>query len=1564
MFMSKTMSQADPTPPLDFRVLFESAPGLYLVLTPDLKIVAVSNEYLRATMTERQAILGRGIFEVFPDNPDDPTATGVRNLSDSLNRVLRNKVPDTMAVQKYDIRRPDSEGGDFEARYWSPVNSPVLGVGGKVEYIIHRVEDVTEFLQLTQQGVEREKQAREMRVRSEQMEAEVFLRGRQLQEANRQLREANDELGRIKAELERRVEQRTAELQREREQLRVTLGSIGDGVITTDAEGRVVFLNEVAEQLTCWGAREAQDLPLEEVFLIVNETTREQVENPAMRSLREGKIVGLANHTILIARDGSERPIDDSAAPIRDQQGTILGSVLVFRDISERKRAEQEVRASEVRKSAIVETALDCIITMDHAGKVVEFNPAAERTFGYSREQVIGRELADLIIPPSLRERHHRGLASYMATGEGPVLGKRLELPALRSDGSEFPVELAITRISAKGEPLFTAHLRDISDRTRAEQRRNARLGVTQALSEATNVQDGASGVLRAVCENLGWDLGFFWTTNEDGTLLRCVTSWRKPDAPVTGFETVSRTRTFAKGEGLPGRVWENGQPAWILDITQDSNFPRLAAAADHGFHSALACPVVIGAHTLGVIEFFTRLIREPDADLLELIGTTGGYIGQFIERRTAEDQVRRSAQELADFFENATVGLHWVGADGIIQRANRAELEMLGYSREEYIGRPIAEFHADHAVICDILKRLQDGEKLVEYPARLRCKDGSIKDVLIDSSVLFQGGEFVHTRCFTRDVSERRRAEAALRESEEKLRLLANTIPQLAWMARPDGHIFWYNRRWYEYTGTTPEEMEGWGWQSVHDAAQLPGVLERWKASIDTGEPFEMVFPLKGADQSFRSFLTRVNPLRDEEGHILYWFGTNTDITDQVQAERRVGESEQRFRQLADAMPQIVWTARPDGDIEYMNRQWHDFTGLPETLGNEGWGQILHPDEAGPAGERWAASVRSGAPFEMEMRLLDRRRHVYRWHLIRTVAVHDEAGSVVRWFGTSTDINDQKRAEESSRYLAEASAALASVVDYESTLQKVANLAVPYFADWSAVDMANGDGTLRRLAVAHQDADKIGLAHELMRDYPPDPQAPGGAFAVLRTGKSEIVAEITDDMLVQGAKDERHLRLIRSLGLRSYICVPLVVSGNPLGVLTFATAESGRTYADADLALADDLAHRAGVAIENTQLYQALRDADRRKDEFLATLAHELRNPLAPIRNALQILKMPRVDAATVERSRDMMERQVHHLVRLVDDLLDVSRVMRGKIELRREQVELATVVARAVETVQPLVDSQGHELNVLLPPDSLPINADPVRLAQVVGNLLTNAAKYTEPGGRIWLTAERNGMEAVLRVRDNGIGIAPEVLPRIFELFVQVDHAATRSQGGLGIGLTLVKNLCEMHNGSVEARSAGLGKGSEFIVRLPLSTSTVQRADGAAPGLASQSVSPSGHRLLVVDDNKDAADSLAMLLRLQGHEVRVAHSGPAALEMTKTYVPHAVFLDIGMPGMDGYEVARRMRQQPSLENVVLAALTGWGQQEDRRRTAEAGFNHHLVKPPEQQAVAGVLSELKRGPL
>ncbi len=372
------------------------------------------------------------------------------------------------------------------------------------------------------------------------------------------------------------------------------------------------------------------------------------------------------------------------------------------------------------------------------------------------------------------------------------------------------------------------------------------------------------------------------------------------------------------------------------------------------------------------------------------------------------------------------------------------------------------------------------------------------------------------------------------------------------------------------------------------------------------------------------------------------------------------------------------------------------------------------------------------------------------------------------------------------------------------------------------------------------------------------------------------------------------------------------------------------------------------------------LRDADRRKDEFLATLAHELRNPLATISYSLQILKKPLVDAETIALTNDMMERQVQHLVRLVDDLLDVSRVTHGKIELRLERVELAKVVARAVETAQPLIDARGHRMEISVPEPPLFLHADPVRLAQVISNVLTNAVKYTDRNGQIRLTARQHGQQAEIVVRDNGIGIAPHLLPHVFDLFVQADHSASKSQGGLGIGLTLVKNLLELHGGSIGVHSDGLGHGAAFTIHLPLAAEHPAQPIAAFPAYP-QAPPSSGLRLLVVDDNEDAARSLAMLLRFQGHDVQIACNGTAALGLAPVFSPDMALLDLGMPEMDGYEVARRLRMIPSLENIFLVALTGWGQREDRRRTAEAGFDEHLIKPPEPMILEELLTKLKR---
>ena len=366
------------------------------------------------------------------------------------------------------------------------------------------------------------------------------------------------------------------------------------------------------------------------------------------------------------------------------------------------------------------------------------------------------------------------------------------------------------------------------------------------------------------------------------------------------------------------------------------------------------------------------------------------------------------------------------------------------------------------------------------------------------------------------------------------------------------------------------------------------------------------------------------------------------------------------------------------------------------------------------------------------------------------------------------------------------------------------------------------------------------------------------------------------------------------------------------------------------------------------------LAEANQRKDEFLAMLAHELRNPLAPILNALHLLRREKMASPTQEEATSMIDRQVRQIIRLVDDLMDISRISRGKIHLRKERVDLSIVVKQAIETVRPLIDARKHELTISLPPEAVWLDADPARLGQVLGNLLTNAAKYTEPCGRIWVTAEREGPAVILRIKDTGIGILPEMLPRVFDLFVQADRSLYRAEGGLGIGLTLVKSLVQLHQGTIEAHSPGVGQGSEFVIRLlAVPEVTARQADGI-PGEAKKGQSL---RLLVVDDNADTVESLAMLLRLSGHAVQTANTGPAGLQIALSENLDVALLDIGLPAIDGYEMARRIRQQS--DTPILIAMTGYGQPEDRERTKDAGFDYHLVKPVDPEKLQDLLSKI-----
>jgi signal transduction histidine kinase/DNA-binding response OmpR family regulator len=526
--------------------------------------------------------------------------------------------------------------------------------------------------------------------------------------------------------------------------------------------------------------------------------------------------------------------------------------------------------------------------------------------------------------------------------------------------------------------------------------------------------------------------------------------------------------------------------------------------------------------------------------------------------------------------------------------------------------------------------------------------------------------------------------------------------------------------------------------------------------------------------------------------------------------------------------------------------------------------------------------------------------------------------------------------AEEANRrlaFLARAGAIVGQSLDYEGTTREIARICVPALGDQTLVARPGPKDAAWQLVEALNDP-----AGTVVRDL----SGWDGVPAAWQERIEQTLASGEPASFLSQAQGEEQSRFDPDV-----VFLPLRARGRILGVLATSREPSRRVFSPSDLTMAEALAARAAIALDNARLYKEVEHADRQKNEFLSMLAHELRNPLAPIRNALTFLRMSGESDPDVTWARELIDRQVTHLVRLVDDLLDVSRITRGKIRIELAGVDLASVVTSAAETSRPLIEAASHRLEVALSPEPLWVNADQARLSQVLANLLNNAAKYTPEGGLITLSVSREGSEACVRVRDNGMGIPAEMLAKVFDLFTQVDRSLDRSQGGLGIGLTLVQRLVELHGGRVEVASEGPGRGTEFTVRLPLAHAS-QHAPATARPDSAGSPAPAARRLkiLVVDDNVEAADSLGRLLRLEGHHVSCAYDGPSAVDLAAKVHPNVAILDLGLPGIDGFEVAKRLRSERNPSDLLLLALSGYGQEEDHRRSSLAGFDQHFNKP------------------
>ncbi|WP_187770761.1 ATP-binding protein [Cognatilysobacter lacus] len=802
-------------------------------------------------------------------------------------------------------------------------------------------------------------------------------------------------------------------------------------------------------------------------------------------------------------------------------------------------------------------------------------------------------------------------------------------------------------------------------------------------------------------------------------------------------------------------------------------------------------------------------------------------------------------------------------------------------------------------------------------------------------------------------EIARREQAEAALQLSEQRFRAITEQSPLSTQRLSPDGRTISVNAAWERLWGLTADVL---GDYSVLTDPQLEEkgitpLLRLAFAGTPTALPvipYDPTVSVAGADE--RDDATRwigayAYPVRDDEGAIREVVLVHQDVTDTRRAESKLRASEDRLNRALAAGELVVWDWDLATNRVECSQNATNFFGID--MGQLGaFLEVIHPEDLPRVKALAARALETGIFDRIEYRLR-RSAGRPRWMQSRGHAEFDDDGRAVRMLGVTVDVSDRRIAEESVRVLADAGEILGRSLDYQATLGNLARVVVPRVADWFAVDLLTEDGELERVSVHHPDPARVAIAREVFERYPPRRGA--GAWKVIETRTPDWTADIPRRLIEQGAVDADHARLLLSLDLHSYITVPLVARDTVIGVLTLVHAESGRRYERADVALALELARRAASAVDNARLYAQLQDEHRRKDEFLATLAHELRNPLAPIRTGLALLQADG-DATRNARTRAIMERQLAHMVRLIDDLLDLSRVTRGTIGLQRRLVDVGGLVASSVEASRPLIDAAGLTLKLDMDARHVVLDADEARLSQVLTNLLNNAAKFTPRGGLITLRTALHGARVRIEVGDTGIGLAATQLESIFEMFAR--GVESGAYGGLGIGLTLARRLVDLHGGQLWAESDGPGRGSRFIVELPVSAQRVE----AAPIDAVPDVSPL-RRVLVVDDNVDAAQTLAALLALDGHEVRCAFTGDAALALLDEFHPDIAFLDIGLPGMSGYDLARHLRADARAAQARLVAVTGWGREQDRSQARGAGFDAHLTKPVDPAAVLALLA-------
>jgi hypothetical protein len=1134
--------------------------------------------------------------------------------------------------------------------------------------------------------------------------------------------------------------------------------------------------------------------------------------------------------------DGQQEALRALARQVMSQLELRRALAAQARESAAREQAESAVRQSEARFAAMFEASLDCIIGMDHEGRVTAWNAAAERTFGYAHAEAVGQEMAGLIIPPALREAHRKGLARYLASGAGPILGRRLELTAIRKSGDEFPVELTISPVSVDGVQLFRGQLRDLTEQKRAE----------AALRQATEATETVLSRWQAV------------------------------------------VRSMAEG---------------VVVADAAGNIPEWNAAAleMHGYASL--------------------------------------------------EEVRKHLNDFPAVFE-------LISDDGSVV--------------------PLSDWP---------MSRVLRGETFSGYEVNVRRLDADVRRVISysGSPVLDADGRVTLGVLTLHDITERKATEAALRESEAQFRLMADALPQIIWVTDADGSALFFNKQWTNYTGvpyepTTATEVTA---RFIHDE-DGPATMATFAEAQGTGGTFRVEHRIRSAMGEYRWFLVRADPYRDPQTRrITRWFGASTDIHDRKVAEARhtfLLALDDAVRPLTDAPTITATYARMLGEHLGADRcAYADVEADEDTFNltgdyNRGVPSIVGRYRFAAFGDEVLRLMRADEPYvahdvdEHQPPLGDLT--AYRSAMIQAVicvplhkggrfvaamAVHQRVPR--RW--TPEEVNLVRHVAARCWESIERTRAERAVRDADVRLRAINNT-LPAFV-WTG----DPDG-------------KVFNFNDRWHEYTGLTAAESEGFGWVRAlhpddvDRCVRVWEATRD---EGGDYEIDVRYRRHDGAyRWYLARAVPVRRQDDSEIT------GWVGTSIDI---DDLRRAEGSLRESEEQVRALLEAERAaraeaeragrmKDEFLATLSHELRTPLNAILGWSQIIKRQTASTDDLAQGIDVIERNARAQAQIIEDLLDMSRIISGKVRLDVQRLSMEPILRAALASATPAADAKGIRIQAVLDPLAGPVNGDPARLQQVFWNLLTNAVKFTPKGGRVQVVFERVNSHLEISVADTGEGIRPEFLPHVFDRFRQADASTTRRHGGLGLGLSIVKQLVELHGGSVRAKSAGEGQGATFIVSLPLAVIHPEsqpeperrhpKAGGEAQGLYTDMCAEiAGVKVLVVDDEPDARTLVKRLLEDCNAVVFTAASAAEALETLQVERPDVLVSDVGMPTKDGYEFMKQVRALPENRGgkTPALALTAYARAEDRMRAIRTGFQMHVPKPVEPAELITMIASL-----